>query len=641
MIGSLGTVGGCGGDVIALAPVFVGSAATGAVSQLTSNLTGTVTFSKVSGSGNVAVSGGGAVSVTAALGGGTNSFIARAANGSGDAVEKAFVLTGVAPLNALSVSATSFSYGAAAGTVIGTISGKTAGSALSISPNDGRVALNGSDGAGWSLVVGTVAWTAGQTVAYTVTETLAGAANSPKGNAAAVTATGTSGYVFTSVPKLAVLGDSLMAHQHVGTNDGTTPAPIANKVKQNALGELTHVIAQKPRILMEQWPFDTSQEPSGTGLTNWATGADRAVSGSPIPTHVARLPGVLSSSCDVLMYGPTINSINDASAESTIISSILEPALSAGKFVILTTMRPVEVGGLNDGPNYVAYRTRINTAMANWAGSKTAGQVLFVNLDSVYDPDGDGYMVAGWTYDGTHLNPLGAEKGAVYINQRLDTIIDPGVSLWSQHLALSNLQPNWNLTGTSGAHGFTVTGTVPTGWDCRTSSGVVSTAVASVEANAVTGGQNIVLTVTPNTSETGGTNFQAIQFAPNGSTGAVTASVAGKYIRAAVEIELDANPGWGLPIVYLSDTTHTNVYARIDFDNIGNANALPNMGTSAARTYYLLTDPVSCASDSTGYRLITKFPMNISKVSGTTLVAKVKRVHVAECGDPKPRWNMS
>ena len=97
MIGSMGCVGGAGGDVIALSPVSVGPAATGVVSQLTSNLPGTVTWSKVSGASNLAVASNGAVSVTAALGaGGTNVFVARAANAAGDAVEKAFTLTGVA-----------------------------------------------------------------------------------------------------------------------------------------------------------------------------------------------------------------------------------------------------------------------------------------------------------------------------------------------------------------------------------------------------------------------------------------------------------------------------------------------------------------------------------------------------------------
>ena len=110
MIGSMGCVGGAGGDVIALSPVSVGPTATGAVSQLTSNLSGTVTWSKVSGASNLAVASNGAVSVTAALGaGGTNVFVARATNAAGDAVEKSFTLTGVAVPAAPTIAVTSSS----------------------------------------------------------------------------------------------------------------------------------------------------------------------------------------------------------------------------------------------------------------------------------------------------------------------------------------------------------------------------------------------------------------------------------------------------------------------------------------------------------------------------------------------------
>ncbi len=97
MMGSLGAGAAVGGGAVALSPASISSTATGAVSQLTSSLSGTVTYSKVSGSGNISVSTSGVVSAAAALGTGTNAFVVRAVNGSGDAVEKGFVLTGVAP----------------------------------------------------------------------------------------------------------------------------------------------------------------------------------------------------------------------------------------------------------------------------------------------------------------------------------------------------------------------------------------------------------------------------------------------------------------------------------------------------------------------------------------------------------------
>lgn len=87
-------------------------------------------------------------------------------------IEQDFVITaaGAPILNTLVFSSTSFALGAAAGTVIGNITGKAAGSTLSVSPNDGRLAFS-SDGS--QLLVGLTASSAG-TTSYTVTETLGG-----------------------------------------------------------------------------------------------------------------------------------------------------------------------------------------------------------------------------------------------------------------------------------------------------------------------------------------------------------------------------------------------------------------------------------------------------------------------------------
>ena len=107
-MGSVGFVGGAGGDVIGMSPSNISPTATGAVSQLSTNITGTLTWSKVSGSTNITIaSSTGFVTATAALGvAGTNSFVARVANAAGDAVEKSFTLTGVAVPDAPTITLT-------------------------------------------------------------------------------------------------------------------------------------------------------------------------------------------------------------------------------------------------------------------------------------------------------------------------------------------------------------------------------------------------------------------------------------------------------------------------------------------------------------------------------------------------------
>lgn len=73
-------------------------------------------------------------------------------------------------LGPLTLSADTVPADADAGTVIGLIQGKTAGSSLSITPNDGRVVLAGDDAGGWSLVVGLTAMSEGELL-VTIRET--------------------------------------------------------------------------------------------------------------------------------------------------------------------------------------------------------------------------------------------------------------------------------------------------------------------------------------------------------------------------------------------------------------------------------------------------------------------------------------
>ena len=91
-------------------------------------------------------------------------------------------------LSPLILSATHFAAGAAAGTTIAAIGNKTVGSALSITPNDGRVVLQGDDTFGWSVVTGATAWTVDAPVDYTITESLPGDSNTPLANLFTLTA---------------------------------------------------------------------------------------------------------------------------------------------------------------------------------------------------------------------------------------------------------------------------------------------------------------------------------------------------------------------------------------------------------------------------------------------------------------------
>lgn len=90
-------------------------------------------------------------------------------------------------LGPLTLSAATAPADAEAGTVIGLIQGKTAGSTLSITPNDGRVVLAGDDVGGWSLVVGLTAASEGELL-VTIRETHPDA-EGPSDNLVAITIT--------------------------------------------------------------------------------------------------------------------------------------------------------------------------------------------------------------------------------------------------------------------------------------------------------------------------------------------------------------------------------------------------------------------------------------------------------------------
>lgn len=142
---------------------------------------------------------------------GTTALTAKAGSASG----------GAAPVLAtLTLSSAAFTAGAAAGTVIGTISGKTAGSTITVTPNDGRLAVS-SDGT--QLLVGVSASSAG-TINATLTETLAGATGSPKDTAVAVT-------VSAALPSWLLFGEASRGINFAGKQEygnDARPSLVAN-----------------------------------------------------------------------------------------------------------------------------------------------------------------------------------------------------------------------------------------------------------------------------------------------------------------------------------------------------------------------------------------------------------------------------
>ena len=181
--------------------------------------------------GRVTVSGNNLIVGSAATSAGTISgtlteTLAGATN-SPNATNLTITINAAAPvLNTLTLSNTAFTAGAAQNTIIGTISGKTSGSTLSLSPNDGRFTISGSN-----IVVGSVSSAAG-TFAISLIETLAGATGSPKSTAFNLTAN-------TAAPSLNILTLSNATFAS-GTASGTLIGNILGKTSGSTIALATN-----------------------------------------------------------------------------------------------------------------------------------------------------------------------------------------------------------------------------------------------------------------------------------------------------------------------------------------------------------------------------------------------------------------
>lgn len=143
--------------------------------------------------------------------------LSGATNTPKDTVVTVTVNAAVVTLQALALSNASFSQGAAAGTVIGAITGKTAGSTLSITPNDGRVTIDGSN----NLIVGLTAASVG-TFDVTVRETLAGATNTPHDNVFTITVNAVVTPPSYVTPGASIVGGTAWSADTYSTVEGTS-----------------------------------------------------------------------------------------------------------------------------------------------------------------------------------------------------------------------------------------------------------------------------------------------------------------------------------------------------------------------------------------------------------------------------------
>ncbi|MCA1379403.1 hypothetical protein I6F34_01020 [Bradyrhizobium sp. BRP05] len=421
-------------------------------------------------------------------------------------------------LGNLTLSGATFTQGAAAGTVIGTLTGKTAGSTLSISPNDGTVALSADQS---QLVVGASASSPG-TRSYTVTETLAGATNTPKTNTFAITCNMA---VLALNARFVAEGDSITA----GSNG--------------------------PSWL---WAFDAATRgrffmPQGYNQgTGGQTAAQMATQISQVTALNPKVVSLLAGTNDLAGTSDTPATIYqnlktcwkgyiDGGAQHVIAVKVLPRndatwnGLSSARRADRDALNSLIAGYATD-PELAAYKDKIH----------------IVDLESSFSPATD-------TIEGLHPQWLGSIKLGNAIAAVANTVIDQAHTLNGDlYLDSSNLllaAKNPALTGTTGTMSGTATptGQVATGWTVSENGG---------------------MTVACSKSTLNGAEAQRIQVSGNNST-------VQKIVNFSTSVTINGAIGDAFEVCVDFSLAAGHQKIRDIVVNAGSTNGTPNNGTQS------------------------------------------------------------
>lgn len=453
-------------------------------------------------------------------------------------------------------------------------------------------------------------------------------------------ATGGASYPkFAAGSKLRIIGDSIFGRGHGGASPGD------GLVYGRDNGSFEYALAANQRLNFEAWPTNNAAEQTGY-TTTWVDGGPGAVPGSGVDFHETLVSRTLTMDPDIFAYSATINSRAVPNAEDRIIA-IYNTMVANGIYVLAGILPPIGAGASFDDSGYLN-RPRINTAIKNWVTSVGPSKAMLLDWDVVMDPGHTGYCtnLNLLLTDKVHIHPYGASVIGEYINSQLDLIMTAGPDVFDQKwAALTNYMPNPNLTGSGGSRsGSWASGSViPAGYRGSNGTATWSTVISTVEANAGTGGQNLLLPITPVSGSADTEIYQFMNNVSGASNGYIAnAALAGKWVVGAAEIEVSNNAYIGSPTVYCIDNFNSaGKFSRaLDIDS-NNGNTPLRKGK--AETFKLITDPVKLDPASGGPRMqaiVRSLGAQAFAAGVPSMTVKIKRMALWDVGDPKPRWNM-
>lgn len=326
-------------------------------------------------------------------------------------------------------------------------------------------------------------------------------------------------------------------------------------------GELNWALAMSPRGKAQIWIDHTAIASNLVPAYGEACAVDPlwrgynlGLSGDTTTGFGLRVNAAINTTASVIIYtGGTNVGVGDSPVGTVTanIASAVGLMVAAGKRVILGTIRPRRVAvsptGSQINPASMDRIIQINAWIR--ANCASLGAVLWdpweALRDRAYNP-GDtlyGTDAAGMTRDNVHLTPLGAYTsgcstayGAIPLKDALAQVISAG-TWFNADPTVSNLLANGSFTGTGGTANNGCSGTMPNNTFVSNVSGAAQpvTGVASVAANADTGGQLINLVLTSTGAGTANT-FNTIRMS---HTNPATGFTSTDYVQAVYEIEVD------------------------------------------------------------------------------------------------------
>lgn len=433
-----------------------------------------------------------------------------------------------------------------------------------------------------------------------------------------------SGYpVFPAGTKLVTLGDSITQDNNLSDLAGQT---VANQTD----GIITWALRDVPAFKHQIWWEPTATEGASA---NYFRGANFGIGGD-IPTGVAaRLTPVINTGAPivVLLIG-TNTGATDASSAVKIakIGEILTTLAAAGKTVLIGTIFPRRVRSSPTGyeitPAQMVPILETNAYIRTLNNSFGGKVFVWDSWDDLIDPQWGvdhanyGSIKDAYTKDGVHITPLGAYTAAKALRAILRQMggTDPWSNAWfdTNPSQSGNMLGNGKMTGTSGTVSNGITGTAASN---LTISGVASgrnvTGVASVIANAKTGGQTQRLVLTSDGLAGGTANENVTITLGNISYASLTNN---DWVSLFAKIKVSGNAQGALGNIgaYISNNI-TNKYGK-GFDAYSSLTLKTYPNTSDNYECWIQTEPIQWVTGSAYFAYV--FLQMIEGLAGSVTI---------------------